>query len=285
MVTTVWSGLAVGAIYAIIAIGYNITLVTTGILNFAFANIVMLGAYITLTGLGWGWNIGLVLVLAFVIGGLVAVIEERVAVRFLKRGRHAELITTVGAATILTGAMALIWTVNAQRVTLFEEQPMDLLGGLIQPHSIILIGVAVAIAILLTIFNRKTKYGLASLAHAADREATMMRGVNVRWMSIISFGAAGAIGGLLGPLVAMSTSASPYVALTLAVKGFIVLTCGGIGSQLGALIAGLGIGLIEAFTDVWLGQQFGDVAVFVIFVALLLLRPQGMFGTRSRRFV
>jgi branched-chain amino acid transport system permease protein len=285
MITTAWSGLTVGAIYAIIAIGYNITITTAGVLNFAFANIVMLGAFVTISGLALGLPIPVALLLAALVGAIVSIVEERVAIRFIPRGAHAELITTIGAATVITGASAIIWGAEPQRMQLFDQAPITLLGGQVLPHALIMIAAAILLGVLLNVFNRRTKYGIASLAHAADREATMLRGVNVRWMSIIAFAAAGAIGAFLGPLVAMTTTASPFIPIVLAVKGFIVLTCGGVGSQTGALVAGLGIGLIEAFTNLAVGPNYGDFAVFLIFVAVLLIRPQGIFGTRMLRFV
>jgi branched-chain amino acid transport system permease protein len=285
MVTSLWSGLTTGAIYALIAIGYNITLTTAGVLNFAFANIVIIGAFVAVTGLSLGLPIWLIFVVAMVIGALVAIIEERVAIRFMPRGERAELITTIGTSVVLTAATALIWGGTALKVPLFNQGPIQLAGGTVLPNGLILIGAALIFGVALHLFNNRTKFGLASLAHAADREATMLRGVNVRWLSIIAFGASGAFAALLGPLVGMTTTATPFIAITLAIKGFIALYVGGVGSQAGALIGGLGIGIAEALANLLVGPSYGDFAVFGVFLLILLIRPQGIVGTRMMRFV
>jgi len=285
MITSIWAGLTTGSIYTLIAIGYNITLTTAGVLNFAFANIVMVGAFVAVTGIAMGLPIWLIFIVAAVVGALVATAEERVAVRFLPKGQHAELITTIGASTVLIGATALIWGSTAQRVELFPQNPISLFGGQVAPNGLILLAAALIFGLGLHLFNTRTKYGLASLAHAADREATMLRGINVRWLSIIAFAASGAFAGLIGPLVGMSTTATPFIAITLAIKGFIALYCGGVGSQAGAVIGGLGIGVIEALANLLIGPNYGDFAVFAVFLAILLIRPQGLIGTRMLRSV
>ncbi|MES2172275.1 MAG: branched-chain amino acid ABC transporter permease [Actinomycetota bacterium] len=285
MITSLWAGLATGSIYTLIAIGYNITLTTAGVLNFAYANIVMIGAFVAVSGLALGLPIWAIFILAALVGAIVATAEERVAVRFLPKGDHAELITTIGASTVLTGATALIWGNTALRVDLFPQVPLQLFGGSVQPNSIILIIAALVLGVGLHFFNTRTKFGLASLAHAFDRESTMLRGVNVRWLSIVAFAASGALGGLIGPLVGMTTTATPFIAITLAIKGFIALYCGGVGSQAGAIIGGFGIGIIEALANLWLGPNYGDFAVFAVFLAILLIRPQGIVGTRMLRSV
>jgi len=285
MITSMWSGLSIGAIYAVIAIGYNITLTTAGVLNFAFANIVMIGAFVSVTGGVLGLPVWLSFIVAAIVGALVAVAEERVAIRFMPRGEHAELITTIGASVVLTAATALIWGSTALRVPIFDQRPVELLGGNIMPNGLILIGCALIFGVGLHFFNTRTKFGLASLAHAADREAAMMRGVNVRWLSIIAFAASGAFAGLMGPIVGLTTTATPFIAITLAIKGFIALYVGGVGSQAGALIGGFGIGLLESLANLWLGTGYGDFTVFFIFLLVLLVRPQGIVGTRVRRFV
>jgi branched-chain amino acid transport system permease protein len=285
MVTTLWSGLSTGAIYALIAIGYNLTVTTAGVLNFAFAQVAMVGAFVAISGVQLGLPLYFVLPLAALAGTAVATLEERVAIRFLRRGEHAELVTTIGVATALTAATALIWGATAQTLNLFPNAPLTLAGGQVAPNGLVLIAAALVFGVGLHLFNTHAKYGLASLAHAADREATMLRGINVRWLSIFAFAISGALAGAIGPLIAMSTTATPFVAITLAIKGFIALTLGGVGSQLGAIVGGLGLGLIEALANLWIGPDFGDFVVFGVFAVILLVRPLGLFGKRMLRYV
>jgi branched-chain amino acid transport system permease protein len=285
VITTIFAGLSTGAIYALIAIGYNITLTSSGVLNFAFANTLVLGGFLAITWTDIGLPVVVALAACALVCATVAVVEERVAIRFLPVGSHAELITTLGAATILTGLTARLWGSEPQRLVLFDQHPLELLGGRVLPNSLILIGLAALFGIGLHVLMNRTRFGLISRAHAFDREATMLRGVNVRSLSIAAFAISGVFAGLVGPFVAVTTVATPYIALTLALKGFIVLALGGLGSQLGAVVAGLLLGVIEALTALWIGPFYGTFAVFVVFVLVLLFRSGGLFGSQTARLV
>lgn len=285
MVTAIFAGLSTGAIYTLIAIGYNITLTSSGVLNFAFANTLVLGGYIALTGTAAGLPLPLTIMLCAAVCALVSVIVERTAIRFMPIGSHAELITTLGAGMVITALTAIIWGADPLRLSLFDQEPLDLLGGRILPNSLILIGLPVVFGLALHQLMNRTSFGLTSRAQAFDREATMLRGVDVRWLSLAAFAISGLFAGLVGPFVLMSTSASPYLALEIALKGFIVLALGGLGSQLGAVLAGCIVGLVESLVNLFVGPFFGDYAVFVVFVLVLLFRSRGLFGNRKLRLV
>lgn len=285
MITTIYAGLSTGAIYTLVAIGYNITLTSSGVLNFAFANTLVLGGFVAITTTALGFPLPLTLLACAVVCAAVAILEERVAIRFLPVGGHAELITTLGMGTAITAVTALIWGSDAQQLVLFQQQPVNLLGGRVQPDSLVLIGLAIACGLFLHLILKRTRFGLASRAQAADREATMLRGVNVRWLSIAAFAIAGAFAGLVGPFVAVSTTASPFNAIDLALKGFIALALGGLGSQVGAVVGGLLLGLIESLTALLIGPFYGDIAVFAVFIVMLLFRSRGLFGNSNLRLV
>ncbi|BCB83750.1 branched-chain amino acid ABC transporter permease [Phytohabitans suffuscus] len=285
MSTAVFAGLSTGAIYTLIAIGYNVTLTSAGVLNFAYANTLVLGGFIALSATGWGLPLPLILLTCAAICTLVSVGVERAAIRFLPSGGHAELITTLGAGTAITAVTVLIWGPDPQRLALYEQHPIDLLGGRVVPNNLVLIALPVVFGVGLHLLIRGTRFGLTSRAQAFDREATMLRGVNVRWLSIGAFAITGAFAGLVGPFVLVSTAASPWLAITIALKGFVVLALGGLGSQLGAVVAGFLLGLVESLVALWIGPFYGDYSVFVVFVLVLLLRPQGLFGSRRLRLV
>jgi branched-chain amino acid transport system permease protein len=200
-------------------------------------------------------------------------------------GSHAELITTLGAGTAITAVTVLIWGADPRRLTLFAQHPIDLLGGRVVPNNLVLIGLPILFGLVLHLLLRGTRFGLTSRAQAFDREATMLRGVNVRWLSIGAFAITGAFAGLVGPFVLMSTSASPWLAITIALKGFVVLALGGLGSQLGVVIAGFVVGVVESLVALWIGPFYGDYSVFIVFVLVLLVRPGGLFGRRTLRLV
>jgi branched-chain amino acid transport system permease protein len=287
-VTIVWAGLTTGAIYALIAIGYNITLVMGGVLNFAFANVVMLGGFVGFWGISTGLPLPVVLALAVAAGALVCLVEERVAIRHLRGGPggHTELVTTVGVATAITGLLVIVWGSDPQQVTFAgTADVVDLLGGRVRLGDLLLIGLSLLAGVGFYLWTHRTRLGLASLAQSEDREAAMLRGANVRMFSLVGFVVAGALAGLVGPVVATMTTASAFTSLVLAVKGFIALTIGGVGSQTGALAGGLLIGLAEAVADYHLGSSVGNITVFVVFLAVVMIRPAGIFGRRAARVV
>jgi branched-chain amino acid transport system permease protein len=283
--TAAFAGLSTGAIYALIAIGYNITLTSSGVLNFAFGNTLVLGGFVAISGLAAGLPLPLVLLLCALACAITSVLVERAAIRFMPLGSHAELITTLGAGTIITAVIAIIWGSDPRRLTLFAQQPLNLLGGRVLPVNVVLIGLPVILGLGLHLLLHGTRFGLASRAQAFDREATMVRGVDVRWLSVTAFAISGLFAGLVGPFVLMSTSASPFLAIEFALKGFVALALGGLGSQLGGVVAGFLIGIIESFVNLYLGSLYGNYAVFVVFVLVLLFRPHGLFGSRRLRLV
>jgi branched-chain amino acid transport system permease protein len=286
--TVVLAGLAVGAIYGLIAIGYNITFITSSILNFAYANIVMAGGFVGWWLLSRGAPAALAVLAAAAVGAVVGAIEERVAIRMLPRLAvgHGELVTTVGFATLVTGVLILIWGDNVHAVTYTPAtRVVKIVGGRTPVGNLVLVVLVVALGVGAHVWNRRTRYGIASLAITEDREAAMLRGINVRTLSLVGFFVAGAVGGLVGPLVATVTTAAAYTALVLAVKGFIALTIGGVGHQIGAIAGGLIIGLTEAVSGYYENSSTAGVAVFAVFLLVVMVRPAGIFGQRVVRSV
>ena len=160
-----------------------------------------------------------------------------------------------------------------------------MLGGEVRKSDIVVISTAIAIGLLLHFWTSRSRLGLASLAQSEDRDAAMLQGINVRFLSSSGFVLAGALGSGVGVVVGAKTLAVVAFALILAIKGFVALTLGGVGSQLGALIGGLTLGVGEVLTARWLGSDYRSLVVFVVFMLVLLLRPQGLFGAREVRTV
>ncbi|MEV4133735.1 branched-chain amino acid ABC transporter permease [Dactylosporangium sp. NPDC049742] len=286
--TEIIAGLTTGAIYAMVALGYNVTFLASGVLNFAHANLMVLGMFVAY----WAHSIGglptvLVFLIAFLIAGAVGLIEERFAIRPLRNtSGSAELVTMIGVATVITGVIAVAFGTDALRVPFFgPEQTVVLLGGRAQPLDLIIVAAAIVLAVGLHLVTHRTRVGLAALAQTDDREAAQLRGINVGGLSMWGFAVASAAGGLLGPLLVSKTFAATSLALVLAVKGFVVLVLGGVGSHRGVLIAAFGIGLIEAFGARYIGPLYRDVVVFGVFAVVLLAFPQGLFGDRKVRAV
>lgn len=287
MATALISGLAMGSIYALIAMGYNITYLTSRVVNFAQAHLMVLGMFLSVWMFGRGVPVVLVVAGSALAVMAVALVEERVAIRPLRTvGAHSELVTTLGYATVITGLIIVVAGSDPLAVRFpFSARSFHLLGGRIQPVDLALIITALVIAGVLAAILRWTRLGIATLAQSEDREAALLRGIDVRKLSMIGFGLVGLLAGMVGPLVGNKTYAVASLALLLAVKGFVVVCLGGLGSIEGAWLGGLTIGVLEALAIWRFGTDYRDLTVFVVFVAMLLLRPSGLFGKTNVRTV
>lgn len=293
--TLIYAGLAIGAIYAIVAYGYNLTVTTSGVLNFANAHMTMVGTFVAAWALtDQGLAVPVVIGLCVLIGAVLGLIVEVTAVAPLKSFRlrrgggvgHGDLVTTVGASTIITGLAYIIWGSDPVKVPLFEEDlRVSFLGGEVRKSDLLVIATALVLGVALHLWTQRSRLGLASLAQSEDRDAAMLQGVNVRFLSMAGFVIAGALGSGVGVIVGAKTLAIVSLALVLAIKGFVALTLGGVGSHLGALVGGMTLGVGEVMTARWLGSDYRGLMVFVVFMLVLLVRPQGLFGTKEGRTV
>ncbi|TJZ79256.1 branched-chain amino acid ABC transporter permease [Rhodococcus oryzae] len=284
--TILWSGLALGAVYTLVAIGYNIVFVSSNTFNFAQAQLMMVGTFVAYTGLvTLKLPILVVAVMATVTVMILAGLEEVIAVRPVKDHQN-QLVTTLGVATLISGATQLIWGSEPLTVPFFgSNEPITLLGGRTYPVEIALLVLAIALVVLLGQFSKRTVTGLALLGISEDREAAMLRGVNVRALALGAFAASGALAGFLGLFVGPKTFAVATLGSALAIKGFVALAIGGFGSLPGALIGGLTVGLVESYAALELGSEYSNIAVFVVLIAILMVRPAGLFGRVRERVV
>lgn len=286
MTTLLLSGLALGAVYALVAIGYNVVFSSSKSLNFAHAQLMMLGAFVAYTAqVRWGLPLPLVLVVAAGVVGLVAALEERVAVRPVP-DHHNQLVTTLGFALVLDGVCELIWGSQPLQVPFAgADEPLSLLGGRVYTVELALVALAVVMVLCLLWVSRRLMTGLAVVGISQDSEAALLRGVNVRRLAFGAFVVSGALAGIAGVFVGPKTYALATLGAALALKGFVALALGGFGSLGGCLIGGLTIGVVEQLTTRYAGAEYGNASVFLILVTVLALRPNGMFGQRRERVV
>jgi len=285
-VTLIWGGLSLGAIYAIVAIGYNIVFISSKTFNFAHAQLTMVGAFVAYTGLvTWDLPPVLVVVMAALAVAVIAAVEERIAIRPVG-DMHNILVTTLGASILLDGIAQLTWGTQPLTVPFFGgDEAFTLLGGRAYPVELFLIALAVLLVIALGVYSRRSLTGLALLGMAEDREAALLRGVNVRRMAFMAFVAAGALAGFAGMFVGSKTFAVSTLGAALALKGFVVLAIGGFGSMPGTLVGGAMVGLAEAYASRYLGGEYANLAVFLILITILMVRPAGLFVRTKERVV
>jgi branched-chain amino acid transport system permease protein len=285
---TIWTGLAIGAIYVLVAVGFNIVFVASGTFNFAQPQFLMIGTFVSYSVVvRMHLPVVVALIVGAAIGFVLGVLEEYLAVRPLAAsGVHGELVTTVGWSVVLQGAALLIWGSDPLRVPgMGSNHLISVLGGRISITDITLIALAVVLAVGTHVWFRRTRLGIASLATAEDSQAAMVRGINTRRLSTGAFAIAGALLGSLGSVVAPKTFAIFTLGSILVLKAFVAMAVGGFGSYLGAMIGGFVIGIIEAEASRYWGTSYINVTIFAVLIGVLLLRPQGLFGQRRERMV
>lgn len=288
LLDTVVVGIGVGSVYALVAFGYNLLLSTMGILNLAQGQILALGIMLSYSlHVTLGLNPWLTLAVVVAAAALVGTAEEVSAIRFL-RGRlrdDAWLVSTLGAALVLQGALLLAWG-GAQRPypPLFGGTVARLGEVAVQPQTVVAVVAIVMLTVALGAINRFTTAGLAVRAIAEDREAAAARGIDVRLAARATFAAGAAISGAAGWVIAPITFATTSLGFPLGLKGFVAMLIGGQGSAAGALVGGWMLGVAEAA-----GTHFGpsgirDVYGFAFMLLVLAVRPAGLLpAPRVRR--
>jgi branched-chain amino acid transport system permease protein len=280
------SGLSVGAIYALIALGFGVIYNATQIVNFAQGEFVMLGALLTITL--YGAHVPLPLAGALAVAAVVVVgaVLERVAIRPLRgAGVLAMIIVTIGLSFALRGAAMLIWGKEHLPLRTFSSVEVVHVGGAtVLTQSLWVIGITLAVMGALQFFYARTTLGKAMRAAAISREGAALVGISSSTTVFWSFALAGGLGAVAGILIAPIHMAAYQMGTMLGLKGFAAAILGGIGSSVGAIAGGLALGVLEAlgtgFAPPGLGG-YKDAFAFVVLLLVLFVRPAGLFGARA----
>ena len=286
--TILWAGLSVGAIYTLVALGYNIPLAQAGVFNFAQGQIVVFGtffAWFIMGDRGWPWWVAVIG--GAITGGLIAAVEELVAIRpVIEKGSHAVLVTTVGASVVIEGVLLATWGSTTRSVNFFAgNNGFSLLGGRLLPVDLWLIVAAFVFSLGLHAVSRYTLWGLTGRATTDDMAAAVVRGVNVGRLRIGAFVLAGALGGAFGPLIGPVAGIDVTTGISLTIFGFVALALGGFGSFPGCLVGGMVIGLVDSYASRYFGVAYPPLILFGLLILILLLKPTGLFGQRGLRVV
>ena len=288
--TALITGIATGCLYALVALGYNLVYNATSVFNFAQGDLVTLGGLITYTLLVTRNWTAIAVVLPVVIAvALVGLLQERVSIApLLRRGDTslAWVITTLGASVVLQNVFQLIWGSQSKPVpALISGGPFYIWHAPLTYSNALIIGVAFACAIGLEVWSRITLAGKAWRATSEDRQAALVRGVNVRRVGSISFLVAGVVSGLGGMVTVPVTSAVFNSGSNLALYGFVAIAIGGFGNQLGALVGGIVLGVVEAELLLWVNPTLSDAIALGVLLVVLMVRPTGLLGYRREREV
>jgi branched-chain amino acid transport system permease protein len=288
--SVIYQGLAVGSIYALVAMSYNVIFATTGVLNFAQGQLVMVGSMVgVLLFASLGWNPLIALLVTVAVGAVIGALEERIAVRPAKaRVGHALgwILATLGVAIVLEAVVGLVLGSDIRTMPDFVwAKPVFVLGVAVLPHRVLLFVIAVGLAVILSGFYRKTLLGRALRATEENRRAASLRGIPVDRVSMLSFAIGGGMAALTGFLAAPITGAYATVGVLFALKGFIAAVIGGIPDIRGALVGGLILGLVEQTAAYYIGPGYRLAAVFAVLLIMLAVMPGGIFSSRSVRAV
>ncbi len=274
------SGLTVGAIYALVALGFTLIYNASDIINFAQGEFVMLGGMTTVFMALAGVPLPLAALIAIVVTTGVGLALHRFAIAPARGASPVALIMiTIGASVFLRGVAQIVFDKRFHSLPpLFGNDPIKLGGAAILPQSFVVLAGAAVIVILLWLFVERTLLGKAVIATAANRLAARLIGIDTRRIVDFSFAVSAAIGAVAGILVTPITLTSYDVGTLLALKGFAAAMLGGIGSPLGAVVGGLLIGMIEALCAGYISSSYKDAAAFLIILVVLVAMPQGLFG-------
>jgi len=282
LLQTVIGGLSIGAVYALVAMGFSIVYRTMGLVNFAHADVVMVGAYVTVTFfLTAKLPFGVSLLLAVLLTGALGLVIERILRPLESKDLNLMLIGTIGFGIVLESLAILVWGSFGTAVpTPIPNVPINVGGLIITTYQLMILVMSAAVMLLLYLFLDRTKLGTAMQAAAMDRVAATAMGVNVGSSNALAFGIGSSIAAVAGALVGPLLYVSPGMGASIGIKGFAAAILGGFGNIPGAILGGLIIGLIEAFASRQL-SAYSDLITFVVFALAMMVRQTGIFGERT----
>jgi branched-chain amino acid transport system permease protein len=284
MLTVIVSGLAVGALFAATALVYNVMYSTSKVLSITTGHIAMLG------GIAGAWLIGVLhlpvwigLAGAVAVGAAFGYLTDLIAIRRVvsRSDEHLWLLSTLALATMVQQAVGLWWGTEPKPFPRLVLQ--DFSSGLADQKYWLPIIVTAAMAVALELFYRRTLFGKLFIAMSEDAFAARARGVPTDRIRAMSYVIAGAMGGLAGFAAGQLTFAYFALGLTLTLNGFIALAVGGLGSNVGAIIGGAALGLLNAFASYLFGGEYQQTIAVGLLMLVLLLKPEGLLGFRNIR--
>lgn len=279
------SGLSLGSVYAIIALGYTMVYGIAKMLNFAHGDVIMIGAYVALMSMTQaGLSPVISVLISVVVCTVLGVVIERVAYKPLRNAGSplAVLITAIGVSYLLQNLALLIFGANAQSFpSAVKWNGLSLARGkmVISGVTIVTIVACVVIMVGLMLFIQKSKAGQAMRAVSEDKGAAQLMGINVNGTIALTFAIGSALAAIAGVLLCSAyPSLTPYTGAMPGIKAFVAAVFGGIGSIPGAFIGGILLGIIEILGRAYISSQMADAIVFAVLIIVLLVKPAGLLG-------
>jgi branched-chain amino acid transport system permease protein len=278
------SGLAIGGIYALVALGFHIMWSAAKAVNFAHGDTLMLGAVLAVVGVDAGLPLSVACLLAVIAGAIFGVLLERFAIRpFARTSSSIGWMLTTIAVGVMIEALATLQFGGFSRPLASPgvNNAVHILGAGVYPQELLIPAVAVLVMLSLRLMQQHTLIGRAMQAVAHDKRAAALMGINVNRIVAFSFGLASMFGAAAGVLVAPVIQVSASMGALIGLKGFAVAIIAGITSAPGVVIVGLGFGIMEKFVEGYISTAAREIIGFGVMIVVLLAFPQGLFGKRE----
>jgi len=283
------AGVAQGCVYALVALGFVLIYKATETVNFAQGDLMMLGGFFALTaGVIWEWPYWATIVFAVVAMAMVGMLIERLVLRpVLGQPAFTVVMITIGVGYVLRGVVTMIPGWGTETYTLptpFSDSVFKIGEVIFAVQQVAVIGMTAALVAVLYVFFRFSKLGVAMQATSQNQLAAAYMGIPVRRVNMMIWGLSAGVAAFAGILLAPVTFVHSNMGF-IGLKAFPAAVVGGFGSVPGAIVGGLIIGLVEAFAGRYLPEGFKDVAAYVVVLAVLMLKPSGIFGETARKKV
>ena len=284
------SGISLGSVYAIIALGYTMVYGIAKMLNFAHGDIIMVGGYAAFcAGTYMGWPVPLAILFSMMICTILGIIIEKLAYKPLRNATSlAVLITAIGVSYFLQNVALLIWTSNPKAFpNMVNFIPSIVIGSdpekavTISSATIVTIAASILIMVALTLFTNLTKMGKAMRAVSEDKGAAQLMGINVNATISVTFAIGSGLAAIAGVLLCSAyPNLMPTTGSMPGIKAFTAAVLGGIGSIPGAMLGGILLGVLEKFAQAYISTQLSDAIVFSALIVVLLVKPTGLLGKK-----
>jgi branched-chain amino acid transport system permease protein len=281
LISAIVTGLAVGSMYGLIAIGYHVTYAVSNTVNFSQGSSMMLGAVLGYTfAIRLGWPVSAAAAMSLFLCALLGLVVERTLVRpFAERGSNGWLMATVAGGIVLDNIVLFTFGKEPRAFPSFlAQKPIELFGTGVFPLQLIIPVVGIGITVALQLAFQRTQLGKALLAVVQNKDAARLMGINVRLAIACSFALSTALAGLAGMLIAPLFSVHSDMGTLFGIKAFAVAILGGISSAWGVMLAGLFYGLIEALVTAFAGSTYTQIIAFTVVILALAAMPNGLFG-------
>jgi len=291
------SGLALGSVYALVALGFNITHNTTKTLNFGQGEFLVAGAFVAVSGVlllsGKSvtgsllpedvtlWRYGGSMLITIAVLGMLGILLYYTAVRpFIGLPGLAWVMSTIGFGIIIQNTALAIWGPSPMVLPSPLGDSVIRIGGAgILPQEVLVLVSSVVVMLLIDVVMRKTKIGKAVRAVAQSQNAATLMGINVSAVIVLAFVVSSSLAGLAGLLIAPITTVSVFMGVTLALKAFSAAIVGGLSNARGCMLGGFLLGLIEAMVGLW-HAELREISIFLLIIVVLVLKPEGLLGQR-----